>query len=223
MSDISVTRKFFNDIDSGFFNNSQLLDEFEKRSNGNNLFRLEILITDLRDFIQSKLNRVILSYKPLMTDEENDKMIEELTEIELHPELLNILIEDNKLSPEDRRQKHFTTETYNLRVAEALLESVIMEEKEKVPKSNKSKVSSILINGKAPNIEERYYIAKKIFNVDELINPLNVLQSEKNKLLALLLGCNLQTARELLNGTYSKRTSLLRKEMLDDYIKGLNK
>ena len=102
MSDISVTRKFFNDIDSGFFNNSQLLDEFEKRSNGNNLFRLEILITDLRDFIQSKLNRVILSYKPLMTDEENDKMIEELTEIELHPELLNILIEDNKLSPEDR-------------------------------------------------------------------------------------------------------------------------
>ncbi|HAI43172.1 MAG TPA: hypothetical protein DCM40_36270, partial [Maribacter sp.] len=145
------------------------------------------------------------------------------TEIELHPELLNILIEDNKLSPEDRRQKHFTTETYNLRVAEALLESVIMEEKEKVPKSNKSKVSSILINGKAPNIEERYYIAKKIFNVDELINPLNVLQSEKNKLLALLLGCNLQTARELLNGTYSKRTSLLRKEMLDEYIKGLNK
>lgn len=223
MSDKSVTRKFFNDIDSGFFNNSQLLDEFEKRSNGNNLFRLEILITDLRDFIQSKLNKVILSYKPLMTDEQNDKMIEELTEFELHPMLLNILIEDKKLSPEDRKQQHFKTETYNLKVAEALLESLILQEKEKVPKEKPSKVNSILINGRAPNIEERYYIACKIFNIDKIINSKNITQSNKDDLLALALGVGKQTARELNNGSYAKRTNSLKTDILDDYIRSISK
>lgn len=94
----------------------------------------------------------------------------------------------------------------------------IKNENNKPDKSPKS----ILIDGKKPNIEERYYIACKIFNIDEVIRSKNILQSKKDILLATLLGINQQTARELNNGTYQKRTSALRIPILDKYISDLN-
>ncbi len=124
------TKKFFRDVDNGFFNNSELIEKFDYLSNGQDLFRLEILLIDLKQFIQEKLNYLILSYKPLMTKDQMNEMVDTMIKIELHQELLEILKEDRRRTPEESKEHHINTELYNLRVAAALLESLIENIKE---------------------------------------------------------------------------------------------
>lgn len=87
--------------------------------------------------------------------------------------------------------------------------------------NNSKKGKSLLISGKKPNISERYYIANKVFNIEEILNQKNILQDDKSILLALILGCNKQTARELLNGTQQLRTPINEK-ILKHYLDSLN-
>lgn len=81
---------------------------------------------------------------------------------------------------------------------------------------NKKK-NTLLINGKKPNISERYAIANEVFNIYDTINKMNILNTEKHILLAHLLGCNQQTARELFNGTQLKRTPI-REDLIKSYL-----
>lgn len=73
-------------------------------------------------------------------------------------------------------------------------------------KSNESK--QLLINGKKPNMVDRYRIANEVLDIYNIIRKKNISQTEKHELLAHILGCNEQTARGLWNGTLLKRTKL---------------
>ena len=82
------------------------------------------------------------------------------------------------------------------------------------------KKNNLLIGGKKPNISERYKIANETLNLHNTITKKNISATEKHILLAHILGCNQQTARELFNRTHLKRTSV-RHEMINEYLKNI--
>jgi len=82
------------------------------------------------------------------------------------------------------------------------------------------KVKPLLIDGKIPNTTERYKIADEVFNIYDTINQKNISATEKHILLAHLMGCSQQTARELFNGTQIKRTPI-RDEVVTYYLNTL--
>ena len=82
------------------------------------------------------------------------------------------------------------------------------------------KKNNLLIDGKKPNISERYRIADETLNLFDTINKKNISATDKHILLAHILGCSQQTARELFNGTQLKRTPV-REELINDYLKKL--
>ena len=79
------------------------------------------------------------------------------------------------------------------------------------------KNNPLLISGKKPNISERYKIANEVFGLYETLNKKNVSATEKHILLAHVMGCAEQTARELFNGTQVKRTSI-REDIINRYL-----
>ena len=64
---------------------------------------------------------------------------------------------------------------------------------------------SLLFEGKDLNLLERYKIANKVLNVDNAIRKLNIQDLEKYQLLAYILGCDKDNARNLMNGTYNAK------------------
>lgn len=82
------------------------------------------------------------------------------------------------------------------------------------------KIKPLLINGFKPNISERYKIADEVLNLYENINSKNISATEKHILLAHILGCSQQVARELFNGTQVKRTPI-RENLINEYLKKL--
>jgi hypothetical protein len=96
----------------------------------------------------------------------------------------------------------------------------LKRELEKIPLLKKSNTQNLLIEGKKPNISERYKIANDVFGVYETLNSKNISATDKNILLAHILGCNQQTARELFNGTQLKRTPV-RENLINAYLKRL--
>ena len=83
------------------------------------------------------------------------------------------------------------------------------------------KKSNLLIGGRKPNYSERYKIANDTLGLFTNINNRNISQTEKHILLAHILGCSQQVARELFNGTQQKRTPV-REDMINKYLDTLN-
>ena len=84
--------------------------------------------------------------------------------------------------------------------------------------NKKLKKDNLLINGKKPNISERYKIANEILGLYEVVNKKNISSTEKHICIAHIMGCNQQTARELFNGTQVKRTPI-REDVINLYLK----
>lgn len=72
---------------------------------------------------------------------------------------------------------------------------------------NTKQSKTILINGRTPNLLERYLIADKTLNLEKALYALNVSEKERYKLLALVLGCNEDNARRVMSGTYPAKTN----------------
>lgn len=68
-------------------------------------------------------------------------------------------------------------------------------------KTNKS----LLFNGSQLNLSERFKIANEVLNIDNKIRTLNISELEKYQLLAYILGCDKDNARNLMNGTYKTK------------------
>jgi hypothetical protein len=79
------------------------------------------------------------------------------------------------------------------------------------------KKDNLLIGGKKPNISERYKIVNELLGVKGIIDKKNISFTEKNILLAHILGCSQQVARELFNGTQEKRTPI-REDLINSYL-----
>lgn len=69
------------------------------------------------------------------------------------------------------------------------------------PKLNRS----LLFEGKDLNLSERYIIANKVLQIDKVIRTLNIKDLEKYQLLAYILNCDKDNARNLMNGTYPSK------------------
>lgn len=86
--------------------------------------------------------------------------------------------------------------------------------------TKKKKINSLLISGLKPNISERYKIAIELLDIYNIINKKNISATEKHSLLAHIMGCSQQVARELFNGTQIKRTPV-REEIIKPYLENL--
>lgn len=76
---------------------------------------------------------------------------------------------------------------------------------------NKQKTNkSLLFKGEKLNLSERFKIANEVLGIDKKIRTLNIQDLEKYQLLAYILGCDKDNARNLMNGSYrSKDRDLL--------------
>lgn len=85
------------------------------------------------------------------------------------------------------------------------------------------KESVFLQDSQSYDLADRYYIADSILDLNSLISQMNTSQGSKNKVLSLLLGCNVDNARKLFNNQYTKQINMTRgrKETLDKYIASL--
>ena len=116
-------------------------------------------------------------------------------------------------------KKPFTTTQINqLQEKKQLLQNILDKENEAVKETK----NPLLIEGKAPNILERYTIANELLDIDTTISGLNITAEGKSILLAQIMGCSKQAARELLNGTYNGRAKI-RTSTIDNYISNLKK
>ncbi|WP_172914216.1 hypothetical protein [Capnocytophaga canis] len=80
---------------------------------------------------------------------------------------------------------------------------------------NPKQSKTILINGRTPNLLERYLIADKTLNLEKALYALNVSEKERYKLLALVLGCNETNARLIMTGQYKTKTN---EEEIKDFV-----
>lgn len=91
-----------------------------------------------------------------------------------------------------------------------------LQSPEPKPKQNKS----LLLDGKGLNLSERFKIANEVLGIDKKIRTLNIPDLEKYRLLAYILGCDKDNARNIMNGTYDSKDRDLT-SYFDDL--GLNK
>lgn len=85
--------------------------------------------------------------------------------------------------------------------------------------SDVKETKSLLFNGKKLNYAERFTIANQVFGVAEKFRTLNISDNDKNQILSYVLGCNIDNARHLINGTYKAKE---RKSELLAYLTALN-
>ncbi len=85
---------------------------------------------------------------------------------------------------------------------------------------NKSKQNkSLIFNGKNLNLSERFKIANKLLNINDKLRTLNIKDLEKYQLLAYILGCDKDNARNIMNGSYDSKDRDLE---LENYFNDLD-
>lgn len=76
---------------------------------------------------------------------------------------------------------------------------------ELAPEIKQKTNKSLLFNGKELNLSERFKIANKVLDIDNKLRTLNIKDLEKYQLLAYILGCDKDNARNLMNGSYKSK------------------
>jgi hypothetical protein len=76
---------------------------------------------------------------------------------------------------------------------------------------------SSIFQGKELNLLERFKIANSVLDIDKKIRTLNIQELKKYELLAYILGCDKDNARNLMNGTYNAKC-----RDLSNYLKELD-
>ncbi len=95
-------------------------------------------------------------------------------------------------------------ELFSIRKLEFYIKSLIKDKE--TPQLKKQKPNkSLLFEGKDLNLLERYKLADKVLNIDSTIRKLKIQELEKYQLLAYILGCDKDNARNLMNGTYNAK------------------
>ena len=79
---------------------------------------------------------------------------------------------------------------------------------------------SVLFNGKKMNLSERIKLANEFLNFTEVIDALNVQDSEKYQLMSYILGNDKDNVRNRINGT---RSDKVRESEIKEYIESLKK
>jgi hypothetical protein len=83
-----------------------------------------------------------------------------------------------------------------------------------------TKTKTNLISGKQVNLYERFLIANEVLQIETKIRTLKISEAEKHNLLSLILGCNIDNAKKIMNGSYDAK---VKEDLLQDYFKTLKK
>ncbi|PQJ82627.1 hypothetical protein [Polaribacter glomeratus] len=83
---------------------------------------------------------------------------------------------------------------------------------------NKAKTNTL--SGKQINLYERFLIANEVLQIETKIRTLKISEAEKHNLLSLILGCNIDNAKKIMNGSYDAK---VKEDLLQDYFKTLKK
>jgi hypothetical protein len=172
------------------------------------------LTEKILDFIQELLD--LGTYR----DERNKKIIDfvdSFLDDEIQFKIAKAIIEYSENRIKVMQQKNNEKSFYD-----GYFEGILIKKlKTNIKKFNINlKDNKNLINGKKPNISERYKIANDVCGIFATINKMNISATEKHILLAHIMGCSQQTARELFNGTQVKRTPI-REDIVNPYLETL--
>lgn len=206
--------------DNKTFNNRMNIKYFEEQYNTQKmLFLIENPYKTERNFIESKIdqyNQAGLEYKR-KCNLSDDEVYQEIKTTKRY--IFGIENNTDKKTMEDylerellnHRQKHISKEKgeegIRSKFYKAKLKNLIDSETKadtqtiKLKRENKS----LLFDGKGLNLSERFTIANKVLDIDTKIRTLNIQDLEKYQLLAYILGCDKDNARNLMNGTYRSK------------------
>ncbi|WP_447635839.1 hypothetical protein [Flavobacterium microcysteis] len=105
----------------------------------------------------------------------------------------------------DKEKIFYPYDLFTIKQVEFYIKKLIKDDENpqsvKPIKPNKS----LLFEGSSLNLSERFKIANKVLNIDKTIRMLNIKELEKYQLLAYILGCDKDNARNLMNGSYNSK------------------
>lgn len=197
--------------DNKTFNNRMNIKYYEEEYNTQKMiFLIENPYKTERNFIESKIdqfNQLELEFKR-KCNLSDDEVYQEIKTTKRY--INGIENNTDKKTMEDylerellsHRQKHIYKEK-----GEEGIRSKFYKAKLKSLPVTKAIIQnkSLLFDGKTLNLLERFKIADKVFGIDKKIRTLNIAELEKYQLLAYILGCDKDNARNLMNGCYKSK------------------
>lgn len=95
---------------------------------------------------------------------------------------------------------------YEVEFLEEIIKNIDTEvEQLQKPEVKKKPSKSLLLDGRELNLSERFKIANKVLDIDNKIRTLNIKDLDKYQLLAYILGCDKDNARNIMNGSYNSK------------------
>jgi hypothetical protein len=92
--------------------------------------------------------------------------------------------------------------------------------KKTIKEKSYTRAKTNTLNGKQINLYERFLIADEVLQIDKKLSTLKISIAEKQNLLSLILGCNIDNAKKIMNRNYDAK---VKEELLKDYFKTLKK
>ena len=92
--------------------------------------------------------------------------------------------------------------------------------KKTIKEKSYSRAKTNILNGKQINLYERFLIADEVLQIDKKLSTLKISIAEKQNLLSLILGCNIDKEKKIMNRNYDAK---VKEELLQDYFKTLKK
>ena len=92
--------------------------------------------------------------------------------------------------------------------------------KKTIKEKSYSRAKTNILNGKQINLYERFLIADEVLQIDKKLSTLKISIAEKQNLLSLILGCNIDNAKKIMNRNYDAK---VKEELLQDYFNTLKK
>lgn len=135
--------------------------------------------TENRNFFNEVSKRILINSREKKVEFLKNKLLE-----------LNIVVKVFEIDYKRPKPKH--------------IQSFDINETPQLTKPTKPN-KSLLFEGKDLNLSERYKIANKVLDIDKKIRTLNIGELEKYQLLAYILGCNKDNARNIMNGSYNSK------------------
>ncbi len=168
----------------------------------------ELEISFLKELFeyQSRKNDVLMRY---LDHRQEMKKYKYENEIDIF--IINQLLSHNYIS-------HFIE--YKLLKLGVKIKEVKHNRLHNIRTSGVKKKTKNTLNGETLNLLDRYEIMNKMFNIDNSIRKLNVSDTDKYKLLSLILDCNTTNARQIMNGNYGVK---LNEKLVNNYIENLKK
>jgi len=213
------TNTFFDEIVSGNVANIDVKNHIKLITDNHNLEYLKILDYDLsfyifmlREELDGNITKEDWDKKFEYYKSKGESMPKERYENPMR-ELKKEKGEPFEDEPEfneyyDKEKIFYPFDLFTIRQVELYIKNLIKDHTNKQHIKSIKPVrpnKSLLFEGSTLNLSERFKIANKVLKIDSQIRKLNIKDLEKYQLLAYILGCDKDNARNLMNGSYNSK------------------